>query len=174
MRTSSDTPHGTQLTHSFSDEEGESVQPLQSSYLPISRNLSIALQHLILSEQPRCLWIDAICINQDDIPERSEQVSKVASIYGRAQQVIFWLGEERDQSTLAVKTLSDLGDGVDILHWGEARTARPRRDSLASLLEEDNLAVAEMAPRWLAIGKLLRRACECPKSNPSLLLATIF
>lgn len=122
VRTSSDTPHRTQLTQPFSNEEGASVQPAQSSYLAISHNLSIALQHITLSEQPRCLWIDAICINQDDIPERSEQVKKMASIYSRAQQVILWLGEESDQSTLAFKTLSKLGDGVGILAMGRRKT----------------------------------------------------
>jgi hypothetical protein len=98
----------------------------------------------------------------------------MASIYSRAQQVILWLGEESDQSTLAFKTLSKLGDGIDFWQWGDARLSRSQRDSLASMLEKDNLAVAEMAPRWLAIGKLLRRACECPKNNYSLFLAAIF
>jgi hypothetical protein len=174
MKTYSETPHGTQLTQPFPDEEGESMQPTQSSYLAISQNLLIALQHLTLSEQPKCLWIDAICINQDDIPERSEQVKKMASIYSRAQQVILWLGEESDQSTLAFKTLSDLGDGIDILQWGEATISHSKRDSLASMLEKDNFAVAEMALRWLAIGKLLRRTCECSKNNSFLLLAALF
>ncbi|PMD26839.1 hypothetical protein NA56DRAFT_562728 [Hyaloscypha hepaticicola] len=105
-----------------SSERPYRATPAQSSYLAISHNLSIALQHITLSEQPRCLWIDAICINQDDIPERSEQVKKMASIYSRAQQVILWLGEESDQSTLAFKTLSKLGDGVGILAMGRRKT----------------------------------------------------
>jgi hypothetical protein len=171
VRTSSDTSHGTQLTQPLSDEEGASVQPPQSSYLAISHNLSIALQHLTLFEQPRCLWIDAICINQEDIPERSEQVGKMASIYGRAQQGILWLGEESDQSTLALKILGDLGDGIDILQWRTGNIPQPKPDSLARKLENDDLAMAEMAPRWLAIGKLLMRACEHSQSNSSLLLA---
>lgn len=52
---------------------------------------------------------------------------------------------------------------LEFWQWGDARLSRSQRDSLASMLEKDNLAVAEMAPRWLAIGKLLRRRVSVPK-----------
>jgi hypothetical protein len=38
------------------------------------------------------LWVDAICINQDDLEERNRQVSLMAFIYSRAQAVLVWLG----------------------------------------------------------------------------------
>jgi hypothetical protein len=41
----------------------------------------------------RILWIDAICINQNDIPERNEQVQKMKSIYLSASKVVIWLGD---------------------------------------------------------------------------------
>ncbi|KAG5807705.1 hypothetical protein H9Q74_007679 [Fusarium xylarioides] len=40
------------------------------------------------------LWIDAICINQDDIAERNSQVAMMSQIYGSARCVVAWLGEE--------------------------------------------------------------------------------
>jgi hypothetical protein len=40
------------------------------------------------------LWIDAICINQDDMAERSEQVKLMTEIYRNAKRVLIWLGEE--------------------------------------------------------------------------------
>ena len=36
--------------------------------------------------------MDAVCINQDDYRERSEQVAQMPSIYGKAWQVVIWLG----------------------------------------------------------------------------------
>ena len=39
------------------------------------------------------LWIDAVCINQDNGAEKSLQISKMAIIYSRAQNVRIWLGE---------------------------------------------------------------------------------
>lgn len=39
------------------------------------------------------LWIDALCINQRDIQERSHQVKHMAMIYRSAKHVLIWLGE---------------------------------------------------------------------------------
>lgn len=43
---------------------------------------------------PLYLWIDAISINQNDIPERSKQVSMMGDIYSLSQTVLVWLGKE--------------------------------------------------------------------------------
>ncbi|KAI0547896.1 heterokaryon incompatibility protein-domain-containing protein [Xylaria curta] len=40
-----------------------------------------------------CLWIDAICINQLDVQERSHQVQLMKHIYPNASQVLIWTGE---------------------------------------------------------------------------------
>jgi hypothetical protein len=37
-------------------------------------------------------WIDAICINQDDVDEKSEQVPRMRQLYSSASQVWVWLG----------------------------------------------------------------------------------
>jgi hypothetical protein len=59
----------------------------------ITRNLYDALQRL-RTEEPRRLWVDAICINQDDLQEKSHQVARMGQIYGNADNVIVWLGED--------------------------------------------------------------------------------
>ena len=47
------------------------------------------------SEQPPVLvWIDALCINQEDDLEKSNQVRRMKAIYEHAQRVLAWLGEE--------------------------------------------------------------------------------
>ncbi|KFY97989.1 hypothetical protein V500_01843 [Pseudogymnoascus sp. VKM F-4518 (FW-2643)] len=38
------------------------------------------------------IWVDAICINQNDIQERNQQVALMGSLYGRASFVVSWLG----------------------------------------------------------------------------------
>jgi hypothetical protein len=40
------------------------------------------------------LWVDAICINQEDYDERSHQVKMMGMIYARASAVMIWLGKE--------------------------------------------------------------------------------
>jgi hypothetical protein len=45
------------------------------------------------------IWIDAICINQSSLDERSAQVRLMAEIYRAARTVIVWLGEGEHRET---------------------------------------------------------------------------
>ncbi|KAK3937160.1 putative het domain protein [Diplogelasinospora grovesii] len=60
--------------------------------LCITTNLDTALRYIRLPKEPRILWVDAICINQDDLAERSHQVTLMRSIYSRCSRDIAWLG----------------------------------------------------------------------------------
>lgn len=60
----------------------------------ITANLWQALIYLRRVGQSRTLWIDAICINQNDVDERSHQVAMMAEIYTNASKVVSWLGAE--------------------------------------------------------------------------------
>lgn len=65
--------------------------------LSINENLSDALCQLAESFSlgtTRYMWIDAICIDQDNLEERSSQVSMMDSIYSGAEKVIVWLGKD--------------------------------------------------------------------------------
>ncbi|KAL8747764.1 MAG: hypothetical protein Q9190_000422 [Brigantiaea leucoxantha] len=62
--------------------------------LSTTMNLDSALRHLRLPDSSRALWVDAVCINQEDLDERSRQVLLMRDIYAQAEQVVAWLGEE--------------------------------------------------------------------------------
>lgn len=66
----------------------------------VTRNLDSALRHVRDDEKERILWIDAICINQNSISERSYQVSLMQTIYRIASAVIVWLGDADADSDL--------------------------------------------------------------------------
>ena len=70
-----------------------------------TRNLDIALRHLRDSKDSVMLWADQICINQNDLQERTQQVLLMSKIYERARSTVVWLGEEADNSDGAVGTL---------------------------------------------------------------------
>ncbi|KAF2108054.1 heterokaryon incompatibility protein-domain-containing protein, partial [Lophiotrema nucula] len=38
------------------------------------------------------LWLDAVCINQSDEHERSQQVAMMHQVYSKAYEVLIWLG----------------------------------------------------------------------------------
>jgi hypothetical protein len=60
----------------------------------ITQHLFCALHHLRYADRERVIWIDAVCINQESIPERNQQVSMMGDIYKSARQVVIWLGED--------------------------------------------------------------------------------
>jgi hypothetical protein len=72
---------------------------------PITQNLACALRHLRLGKAARNLWVDAICIHQDDIEERNNQVQQMARIYKMAKHVHVWIGPENDFSKVAMPFL---------------------------------------------------------------------
>jgi hypothetical protein len=53
-----------------------------------------ALWQLVDTENVLTIWIDAICINQEDNEERTSQVAMMASIYQKAEEVVAWLGPD--------------------------------------------------------------------------------
>lgn len=77
----------------------------------VTRNLYDALYALRLDRAPRYLWVDAICINQRDIHERSWQVGIMDDIYRSASEVLVWLGfavEESPYGVIAISYFTDL------------------------------------------------------------------
>jgi hypothetical protein len=82
-------------------------QPLQvpGSLIPF---LYRTRAHPLFKDEARLLWIDSICINQNDNDEKNVQVANMREIYVRAEHTLIWLGTEADQSSEALKYASML------------------------------------------------------------------
>ena len=125
------------------------------SSLRIRANLASALRHLRYPDRKRTLWVDAICINQADIHERSLQVKRMSQIYPLAANVIIWIGPESEDSTHALDTLQYFSEQVEYIishRWGDAPEAQERdwwRDGHTPPYEEKT---------WKSIVSLLHRA----------------
>jgi hypothetical protein len=65
--------------------------------LEIRENLEQALRFLRAKSKPRVLWVDALCINQQDTSEKADQVPLMRSIYSRAERTLIWLGQPGDR-----------------------------------------------------------------------------
>jgi len=83
-----------------SSNHPKNVVLLDNIHFPVTPNLFSALRHLRSPETGRymTLWVDAICINQADLDERSQQVAIMRDIYASAERVIIWVGED-DETT---------------------------------------------------------------------------
>ncbi|PQE13494.1 hypothetical protein CJF32_00005382 [Rutstroemia sp. NJR-2017a WRK4] len=94
-------------------------QPFRVSYL-----LFQALVHLRDKKTPRSLWIDALCVNQSDLAERSSQVLYMHQIYSSAARVIVWLGGEEPwglKHTLLSINLRQNDGFTPAVHFGITR-----------------------------------------------------
>jgi hypothetical protein len=77
----------------------------EAYYLKIMPSLDIALRHLRSPDVPRTLWVDFICINQQDYEEKNTQVPIMQEIYARAETVNIWLGPAQGDSSMGMNIL---------------------------------------------------------------------
>ena len=91
------------LSYTWGDLNKECSISCGSERIAITANLAAALRQLRTPDKSRALWIDQICINQDDIDERNKQVSLMHKIYSKAENVVIWLGEEGPDDEMAFR-----------------------------------------------------------------------
>ncbi|KLU91790.1 hypothetical protein MAPG_10738 [Magnaporthiopsis poae ATCC 64411] len=95
----------------------------------VTENLHSALRGLRRDDQSRMLWVDAVCVNQEDILERNQQVRLMHRIYAGATRVVVWLGDF-DRSPSTPRGADDSGSHADIaaidlltssddIHWND-------------------------------------------------------
>ncbi|KAM7203401.1 Heterokaryon incompatibility protein (HET) domain containing protein [Naviculisporaceae sp. PSN 640] len=84
----------------------------QSCTFPVTPSLWEALRHLRYKDEPRFLWVDQICINQDDTSEKNHQVSRMGEIYSRATCTVIWLGPKGSGATLLEDMYKELSTSV--------------------------------------------------------------
>lgn len=84
------------------------LQHGRQGWLKIPSNLGFALRAVQHDTEFVLVWVDSICINQKDNRDKTQQLSRIPEIYGKAEQVVLWLGVERDNSAKAYKLLYGL------------------------------------------------------------------
>lgn len=72
-----------------------------------TENLAIALEHLQEEKKTIAFWVDAVCIDQNNLNEKSVQVQRMGEIFASAALVIAWLGPAADESDLALQALQN-------------------------------------------------------------------
>jgi hypothetical protein len=107
-----DRPQYEALSYAWGDPIfSHSIQELtKSTHLRITVNLHDALQAIRHEHKSRILWIDAICINQLDLPEKGHQVASMGRIYGDAWRVIVWLGCPKFAISRIILVLTEIVD----------------------------------------------------------------
>ncbi|KIM93592.1 hypothetical protein OIDMADRAFT_173176, partial [Oidiodendron maius Zn] len=110
IHTSLDEPRSHQyeaLSYTWGPPERNHFIWIDAYKFPVTANLYQALQHL-RQDVVRFLWVDAICLNQENIQERNHQVKQMTMIYREAWRVIIWLGPAGDYSDRALEFIPTL------------------------------------------------------------------
>jgi hypothetical protein len=63
------------------------------------------------------MWIDAVCLNQNDKQEKARQIPRMGDIYSKAKGVLIWLGDAADDSDFF----------MDCVAQGDIRAYQTRR-----------------------------------------------
>jgi hypothetical protein len=114
------------LSYCWGKELGKAEIWVSGTKIPVSTNLEAALRFSGLAVGTR-IWADAICINQNDLYEKSYQVKMMGQIYSNARKVITWLGVEAPYSYAAAGLVNN------ITHNRMKKKADPDLDEYTSL-----------------------------------------
>jgi hypothetical protein len=120
------------LTHSIKLRSGDAVTPAG-----VTGHLLDALFQFRQRDKPVTLWIDALCIDQNNVVEKSTQVMHMTEIFKNADSVWVWLGVGDDTSDMA---MSFIGEILDF-------------ERLQALVHQ-----AEYNQKWQGFNGLLKRA----------------
>ena len=108
------------LSYVWGDSTALSPMLCDGRPISITANLEQVLRHLRFPIQPRYLWVDAICIDQENIDERTRQVQDMRQVYKRATRVIVWLGIK----TAGVEQAFDLAQRLVEIHNTQTQDGR--------------------------------------------------
>ena len=127
------------------------VKPLtyNGNQVLVTENLDLALRHLRQCDKSVNLWIDQLCINQDDLKEKESQVSLMGRVYERSWNTVIWLGGEADNSSVTLDVIRD----INTIFRFEMESSTIQPDTFA----EHHLPIPG-SRQWVDISKLLARS----------------
>ena len=137
-----DCPRYEALSYTWGPSHSPRHIVLNGSPFAITLSLYGALKRLRRNDASRVLWVDALSIDQSNIPERSEQVLLMKLIYSCASNVIIWLGEDSVSSRHAMDLFCSASEQEDPYTWFS--------DRLKTTFESD-------MTQWKAVLSLFKR-----------------
>ncbi|KAL2071090.1 hypothetical protein VTL71DRAFT_12325 [Oculimacula yallundae] len=147
-------PHYNALSYAWGTSEEDQIIYVEGHAFCVNSNLFAALQQLRLPKEPRFLWIDRICISQDDILERGSQVCQMRAIFEIAALVVVWLGIESLRSAASIECMKNLAHSISrrgLNLENVSRRIKPEDlNALLAIFEEQGLLEFDVTSHWLA------------------------
>ena len=95
------------ISYTWGDATATSIITLNGQKVTVRKNCDNVLRQAFWNVQSQYVWIDALCINQDDIPEKNVQVAMMGRIYKSVQRVLACVGSHDDDSEYLMQVLRD-------------------------------------------------------------------
>jgi hypothetical protein len=108
-----DAPTFEALSYVWGSETKEENIVLDGQNFLITASLHQALCHLRLAQARRVFWVDAVCIDQTNLVEKSNQVALMQRIYRSATSVTVFLGAAWEGCNLALDFFQAAADQPD-------------------------------------------------------------
>lgn len=102
------------LSYVWGDPAKTHTVTITGKTVAVTKNLAVALRHLCLRDEPRNLWVDALCIDQHNIDERDDQVMHMKEIYQRCSVDLLWLGEDASMLEEGAAVMERLGSITEL------------------------------------------------------------
>lgn len=119
------------ISYAWGDPSDLTTISVNSRHMQITKSLHAALVRFRHTDTDRTLWVDALCINQQDAAEKSTQIPLLADIYNGAESVLVHLGPGDPDDVDIVATVNearalllpradqpDTQDAIDRFDWG--------------------------------------------------------
>ncbi|KAK5944387.1 hypothetical protein PMZ80_003668 [Knufia obscura] len=106
-------PSFTALSYCWGSGSKDSSCDCEPSQLVfITKNLDQALRHCRSEKTEAHVWIDQICIDQDNDDDKTQQVRLMRAIYSSAANVIIWLGDANEKTKLVYDLIEQIGQEI--------------------------------------------------------------
>jgi len=164
------------LSYTWGDNSNLRTIILDGVPFQVTANLETALRHLRYPPfsnlqshgegrlhignqcKDRVLWIDALCINQSDCAETSQQVAIMAKIYSHASRVLIWLGEETEEVSDAFGSIKRALSYFPPESEDLQVEANPVQQLAHTLTTSHSRLGKLFSFNWIPLGNLLARA----------------
>ena len=103
-------PQFNALSYCWGDITDTRIISCDGCSMIITRNLYDALLRLRKPDITLRIWVDALCINQKDKPEKRQQIQLMRRIYQQSENCFAWLGPHTELDVLAFKLLNIIYD----------------------------------------------------------------
>ena len=103
-------PSYTALSYTWGETTPCKTIRVDGKAVTVRANLEAALSHIQEDDRAVTLWVDAICIDQKNMGEKSQQVRMMRDIYAKSEYVLVWLGMAAQDSDIAMDLLKKIGE----------------------------------------------------------------